>query len=61
MQLQDPSASTIVKFDIENPKPVKNRDNDEYDYQGSKFLQSANIIMEVPEDEDLTEEDEDGE
>jgi hypothetical protein len=57
--LQDSSASTIVKFDIENPKPVKNRDNDEYDYKGSKFLQSANIIMEVPEDEDLTEEDED--
>ena len=65
---QDPSNNTLVTFDIENPEPSrplqkqsKNRDNDEYDYLGSKFLQSANINMEVPEDEDLTEEDEEDE
>ena len=52
------SSNAFVKFDIENPRR-KNRDNDEYDYKGSKFLQSANIITEVPDDEDLTEEDED--
>jgi hypothetical protein len=53
------SKHTLVSFDIENPPPNKNRDNDEYDYRGSKFLQSSNIITEVPEDEDLTEEEED--
>jgi hypothetical protein len=56
------SNNVLVKFDIEAPEPntqSKNRDNDEYDYRGSKFLQSANINTEVPDDEDLTEEEED--